>query len=232
MDAPALPPPPRLVDYISSLQGLVRLGDLADLEPDKSVVVVVSGCYPLEDAPILFDDLSARETWCVIGMPELCILRARAISLLQRREDLRALVRDMGHDLLVCGTESGKAEGVLARALKLPAGMDAPPGISLDLVGDADEGRRFLRRDIARARLQLAALAGHTERHILRRLGRELALRASTGVVAPQELWPDIQEQRLRHAPPDSTSDAALYAEAAEEAAWVAPAGTPPDSDA
>lgn len=105
-------------------------------------------------------------------------------------------------------------------------------GISLDLVGDADEGRRFLRRDIARARLQLAALAGHTERHILRRLGRELALRASTGVVAPQELWPDIQEQRLRHAPPDSTSDAALYAEAAEEAAWVAPAGTPPDSDA
>lgn len=139
MDAPALPPPPRLVDYISSLQGLVRLGDLADLEPDKSVVVVVSGCYPLEDAPILFDDLSARETWCVIGMPELCILRARAISLLQRREDLRALVRDMGHDLLVCGTESGKVEGVLARALKLPAGMDAPPGISLDLVGDADE---------------------------------------------------------------------------------------------
>lgn len=101
---------PRLVDYISSLQGLVRLGDLADLEPDKSVVVVVSGCYPLEDAPILFDDLSARETWCVIGMPELCILRARAISLLQRREDLRALVRDMGHDLLVCGTESGKVE--------------------------------------------------------------------------------------------------------------------------
>uniref|UniRef100_A0A0E0MFZ3 Uncharacterized protein n=1 Tax=Oryza punctata TaxID=4537 RepID=A0A0E0MFZ3_ORYPU len=157
MDAPELPPPPRLVDYISSIQGMERLVGLADLELDKSVVVVVSGCNPLEDAPNLFDELTTRENWCVIGMAELGTLRAR---------------------------------------------------------------------------LELAALAGHTQRHILRRLGRELARRATTGVVAPQELWLDIQEQRLRHAPPDSTSDAALDAEAAEEAAWAAPAGTPPDSDA
>lgn len=75
-----LPPHPRIVNYISTRQGAFELAAQAAAHPGTSVIVVVTGSNPLQDARKLFDGLVARRDalgWCVLGLDKFSQLLER-----------------------------------------------------------------------------------------------------------------------------------------------------------
>lgn len=164
----------------------------------------VSGCWPLRDArALLFDALSEKvqEGWHVIGLEELHGLVAQVAELDRQIEKMTSKLKCIDYFLMleseVEPAGSPARSQRVARVLELPEQTASPPYVfTSTLVDAAEEGKLKLRHNFLTARDALVQLSHHGSWHLVRRLNKQLALPATTGVMPPQELWQGIQRQR------------------------------------
>lgn len=210
-----LPPHPRIVNYISTRQGAFELAAQAAAHPGTSVIVVVTGSNPLQDARKLFDGLVARRDalgWCVLGLDKFSQLLERYDVLCDDRNKLRELVGSIYADMLIGGSSAPEValeshdaaddvQGRVRRLLSIADGADAAT-LSLTLLDDADEARRLCRAGFLQGRRDLAALKQLVEDFWIPSINRQLEGPAFVdGVHLPEEIVDDLLNQRRLHPP-------------------------------